>query len=141
MTISQRLTRAGLTFILFGTVAAVLPQQSGAVRADTCVTPTGSYRLTSHADCTTDASTAIISNSPPTTIPLYTCFAADGTNFGPDSSNFSITVGNTATLSPSSGTTTTVSHANNGPGNDTVTSTSTQGSITYTAQYAITVSN
>ena len=34
MTLSQRLTRAGLTFILLGSVAAALPQQSGAAMAD-----------------------------------------------------------------------------------------------------------
>ena len=36
MTLSQRLTRAGLTFVLLGTVAVALPQQSGAARADVC---------------------------------------------------------------------------------------------------------
>ena len=33
MTLSQRLTRGGLTFILLGTVAAVLPQQNGVASA------------------------------------------------------------------------------------------------------------
>ena len=37
MTLTQRLTRAGLVFVLLGTVAAVLPQQSGAaIAADPC---------------------------------------------------------------------------------------------------------
>ena len=36
MKLSQRLTRAGLTFILLGSVAAVMPQQNQAVRADAC---------------------------------------------------------------------------------------------------------
>ena len=46
MTLSQRLTRAGLTFILFGTVAATLPQQSGAALADNaCVSNGHTYQI------------------------------------------------------------------------------------------------
>ena len=61
MTLSQRLTRAGLTFILLGTVAAALPQQSGAAQADTaqCGT-TGSvyYRLTADSSGASDTAHA-----------------------------------------------------------------------------------
>lgn len=35
-TLNKRLIRAGLTFIILGTTAAAMPQQSGAVRADDC---------------------------------------------------------------------------------------------------------
>lgn len=53
MTLSQRLTRAGLTFILFGTVAAVLPQQSGAARADVCTIGGHTYAIYQSGSSTT----------------------------------------------------------------------------------------
>lgn len=46
MTLSQRLTRAGLVFILFGTVAVALPQQNGAALADNnCVVGTHTFKI------------------------------------------------------------------------------------------------
>ena len=46
MTLSQRLTRAGLAFILFGTVAALVPTNGNASAAtDGCTIPTQSYSV------------------------------------------------------------------------------------------------
>ena len=55
MKFSQRLTRAGLTFILLGSVAAVLPQQMDRATADDKTCTNGNhYRLTDSASGTTD---------------------------------------------------------------------------------------
>lgn len=46
MTLSQRLTRAGLTFILFGAMAALLPSDGNASGAtDYCTTKSQSYSV------------------------------------------------------------------------------------------------
>ena len=142
MTLSQRLTRAGLVFVLFGTVAAVLPQQSGAARADDCTITGAVYRLTSNQSCSPDSSTATIHNSSTngsTSIVLYTCFAANGTIFvSHNAASYSITGGH-ASVSPTSGPMTTVSANGTSTGTDTVTSTDTINGTTYTAHYTIAV--
>ena len=109
MTLTQRLTRAGATFIVFGVVAAILPQQNGSAQAVTnsadCSGVSVHYRLTegSAANDTTQASvnhgTSVVVNAFP------------ATNDGPYSATnvlFSYT-GGSGNLSPTSGSTTTIS--------------------------------
>ncbi len=66
MTLSQRLTRAGLVFVLLGSVAAVLPQQNGAAQATTgaglCNGVTRQYAF---GDSSTDSNTSatVVQNS------------------------------------------------------------------------------
>ena len=77
MTLTQRLTRAGATFIVFGIAAAVLPQQDGAAQATTvdgpCVPPTAQYRLTANSDGTDSGATTSVASK--TSITLYSFYS------------------------------------------------------------------
>ena len=65
MTLSQRLTRAGLSFIVFGTAVSLMPTDGMAI-ADTSTCVGGiSYRLTTDASGLTDT-------QPPTNVPVGT---------------------------------------------------------------------
>ena len=81
MTLTQRLTRAGATFIVFGIAAAVLPQQNGAAQATTasglCGTTTVQYRLTKDSGGQTDSgtTTSVVSTTP---ITLYSFYSIGG---------------------------------------------------------------
>ena len=136
MTLSQRLTRAGLTFILFGTVAAALPHQDDAAHAtDDCTKPPATYRLTTDSGGNTPSTTTTISltgaNGVPKTVVLYTFFNTGATRatFSAVGSNFTAT--GAVTVNPAVGMTTTVTGT--GTGSGVVTSTYTPGGITYTA--------
>ena len=103
MTLSQRLTRAGLTFVLFGTVAAVLPQQNGAAQAETTVCPTNSqivYSLTGNT-ANPGSITASISKANPT--PLYTLESTNGGTTYSALSGVTVTSGTPANITINDG--------------------------------------
>ena len=87
MTLTQRLTRAGATFIVFGIAAAVLPQQNGAAQATTvdgpCVPPTAQYRLTANSDGTDSGATTSVASK--TSITLYSFYSTGGSFLHADS--------------------------------------------------------
>ena len=78
MTLTQRLTRAGATFIVFGIAAAVLPQQDGAAQATTlsgqCGSTTVYYRLTEDPSGATGTVTTT-SVASKTSITLYSFYS------------------------------------------------------------------
>ncbi len=94
MKISQRLTRAGLTFIVLGSIAAVLPGRDGSAQAtDVTTNPTVTgykvVRLTTNADCSDSGMTATVSvpanqGGTKPTQPVFTCSSTDGNSFGHD---------------------------------------------------------
>ena len=87
MTLTQRLTRGGLAFLLFGSIVAVLPGTDTAeASTTTCSTDANTlYRLTSSASGT-DSSSATIAGVGGT-LPLYTFISKNaGTTFSRDPS-------------------------------------------------------
>ena len=128
MTLSQRLTRAGLTFVLFGTVAAVLPQQDGAARAADCVVGGVTYAIY-QGTSTHNSAEAYNQGNAATNYNAYlsTAPTTPAGNITGSATNGTVTPGNPASVVfTSSGT------AN-------LTATVTSGSVTYTA--TATVSN
>lgn len=79
MTLSQRLTRAGLTFLLLGSVAAVMPQQIDTATADDQTCTNGNhYRLTDNPTGTTDhVPASVVSGSSQS---FYVYQSLDGSN-------------------------------------------------------------
>ena len=109
MTLSQRLTRAGLTFILLGSVAAVLPH-SDTVLANTslCAHPPGHYRLTADSTGVTDVSTG-------TTFYSFAENPPDSGTYTTTSATYSLSSsGGMGTLSNTSGSSTTVTRTSDG---------------------------
>ena len=143
MTLSQRLTRAGLTFILLGSVAVALPQQDGAAQAYTtnCVPGTTiRFRLTDHSDFS-DNSTAILASG--STDTLITLRSTDGGATFTRLGNVPVMSSNTAivSLNPVAATDSTgnVVATGNAQGGATVTATFTESSATEIATFDFTV--
>ena len=105
MTLSQRLTRAGLTFILLGSVAAVLPQQGGAaIAANPCTTPPP-VQLEIRQQSTRAVSS--VYNQPSSSNQSYDAYISSdsGGSFSPDANGvISYTNSGDAVISPASGT-------------------------------------
>lgn len=108
MTLTQRLTRAGATFIILGTAAVLVPQ-NGEAKATTssgnCSTQTPFYKLTTSPDFsdTSGATTAVGA-----AVTVYAASSTNGTDYTAAGSTFSYTGGGT-NLSNASGTSTTIS--------------------------------
>ena len=153
MTLSQRLTRAGLTFVLFGTVAAVLPQQNGAASANPngCFTGTpGRYAISNiqPAASSTNVNDIYTVTTTPTTFNFY--FSPDSTSaysaVTPNISTIAVNSGsliiNSTIVTASSAVTnssSTESIAKNGTntGSSTFTSNFTSGANTYSASITV----
>ena len=135
MTLTQRLTRAGATFIIFGVAAAVLPQQNGAARAvtdsGTCNKQPFYYRLTEGGSSTNTTSSTVASGK---TVTIDAFTSADNSTFSPANASYTF---NGGSLSTSSGISTTVT-GGSVPGNYTLTGTFTD-TTTHTVDYPITV--
>ena len=104
MTLTQRLTRAGATFIVFGLVAALVPTNENAMATTGNCTTTGSYRLTTDPTGVADQDNSTSS---------YNFYAfgnpsATGGTYGAVTASYSLSGGGTGTLSPASGTSTRV---------------------------------
>ena len=132
MTLSQRLTRAGLTFVLFGTVAAVLPQQDGAARAADCVVGGVTYAIY-QGTSTHNSAEAYNQGNAATNYNAYlsTAPTTPAGNITGSATNGTVTPGATGTGTAS------VAFTSSGTAN--LTATVTSGSVTYTA--TATVSN
>ena len=152
MTLTQRLTRAGLVFVLLGSVAAVLPQQGGAAQATTTACAAGTstrFRVTTDSTGTTDNISANISRSTASlSVTLYS-FVDTGSGFAnsPTSATFTVPAGSTASLNGNAtsvtGNSVIVNPSSSNPAN-TATATSVtvnfnQGAITGVASYNINV--
>ena len=140
MTLTQRLTRAGATFIVFGIAAAVLPQQNGAAQATTasglCGTTTVQYRLTGNPDGTDSGSSQKFISSI-TSITLYSLYSTGGNFLAADPATtyrFSSLAGDALQPFTSPGASTTGTPA--GPG--TVTATIVVPGSTHIVTYDIT---
>ena len=143
MTLTQRLTRAGATFIVFGIAAAVLPQQDGTAQATTlsgqCGSTTVYYRLTEDPSGATGTVTTT-SVASKTSITLYSFYSIGaGDNFlaaEPTTTySFSSSAGITLPVFSSPGASTTGTPA--GPG--TVTATIVVPGSTHIVTYGITI--
>ena len=123
MTLSQRLTRAGLVFVLLGTVAAVLPN-SDTVLANTtaCTHPPRSFRLTTDPGGQNDTSTG-------TTFYAYAQTPPSSGTYTSTSATYSLSGsgGGSGTLSNTSGPSTTVTRT--GTGSLLITATFGDGTI------------
>ena len=140
MTLTQRLTRAGATFIVFGIAAAVLPQQNGAAQATTasglCGTTTVQYRLTEDPNGVTDSGTTT-SVASKTSITLYSFYSTGGSFLHADSTTtylFSPSDITTLPVFNSSGASTTFTP----PVPGTVTANIHANGLTYTVTYGFT---
>ena len=141
MTLTQRLTRAGATFIVFGIAAAVLPQQNGAAQATTasglCGTTTVQYRLTEDSSGATDSGSSQKFISSITSITLYSLYSTGGNFLAADPATtyrFSSLAGDALQPFTSPGASTTGTPA--GPG--TVTATIVVPGSTHIVTYDIT---
>lgn len=98
MTLSQRLTRAGMTFIILGTAAALLPQQNEAAQATTncqdCPTVTTNYRLTADSSCGNSTFFTFVRTN--TQVKLYAFTSQGNGPFSPESATYSYS-GSTST--------------------------------------------
>ncbi len=153
MTLSQRLTRAGLVFILLGSVAAALPQQNGAASADPngCFTGTPGRFAISNSAPATDSTTVTANytvSTQGTTFNFY--FSPDSTSayssVTPTTSSIVVNTGsliiNGATVAATgsvSNSSASENIAQNGAntGSSTFTSSYTSGSNTYKASITV----
>ena len=105
MTLTQRLTRAGATFIVFGVVAAILPQQNEAAMADNGCTVTNHTFAIKNSGGTISTAYTIAKNSSDTYKSFYdttnegvitvTNTSADATISGSGTSSVSVVTPNT----------------------------------------------
>jgi hypothetical protein len=133
MTLTQRLTRAGAAFIIFGTAAAMLPQTGEAkatTSSTTCGTHTISYRLTTDPNFT-DTYYTSTNSANQTTPPIYAAIDT-GSGYQGTTADYTYTDPN-ATLSPASGLSTTVTTTTTGALTGTF---HINGSV-YTVQYTV----
>ena len=125
MTLTQRLTRAGATFIVFGVVAAILPQQNGSAQAvtdpGTCNNTTAYYKLT-EGGSSTDSTSSTVTSIQNATVNAFA--SSDNSNFHSVSASYSYT-GDGANLSTTIGSSTTVSRGSIVSGSYTLTGTFT----------------
>lgn len=146
MTLSQRLTRAGAAFVIFGFAAALLPQQNeatkAAVNSGTCPSPPPLlYRLTTNnAPNFPATASASITHKLPATI--YAAASTDGIHYTAATASYQYT-GTNVMIFPSSGTATTLTvHDNSGKGDGTfaLVGTFTGNNTTKIVSYPIVVS-
>lgn len=145
MTPSQRLTRAGATFIILGFAAALLPQQNEAAKAamnpGACTTPPPSYRLTTNNAPNFPATpSALITHKLPVTV--YAATSTDGIKYTAAAASYRYTGAN-VTSSTSSGTATTLAlHDNSGKSDGTfaLVGTFTGNATTNIVSYPVVVS-
>jgi len=136
MTLSQRLIRAGLTFIILGTAAALLPQQNEAAQATSncndCTKVTINYRL-SPASCGGSTFFSFVKSGTP--VKLYASTSQGNGPYSLTSAAYSYT-GSTspgkAFTSPGTSTTGSPTSSGSVKANFTV-----SGHPTYTIQYPI----
>ena len=133
MTLTQRLTRAGATFIVFGVVAAILPQQNGAAQATTvtglCNMVAVSYRLTENSDKTDSGPAKVVASGTPVT--LYSFYSSDGGNtYSPASANYTY-VTTSGTINLGFGTSVTFAPASSGTVTALVIGNGTVQAVTY----------
>ena len=112
MTLTQRLTRAGLVFVLLGTVAALLPT-SGTANAET-VTCTGDSHTYTLVQSSTDAFTAYTLGSTLTLNTYVGDIQTTATITASDSTNFTNAISaNSITITPATTTPATTTPATN----------------------------
>lgn len=150
MKLSQRLTRAGLAFILLGSVAAVMPHNDAAQATTVNCTggPTTQYRLTDNSDGN-DNSSAYISRSARTSVKLYTFISTDsGATFSPTNQALFVNPNDIISFASSGDTTSATSPAsvypnseNSDTGSSVVTTTFHDGSTRYNVTFNIGVSS
>ncbi len=150
MKLSQRLTRAGLTFILLGSVAAVMPNKDAAQATTVNCTggPTTQYRLTDQSDGS-DNTSAYISRSAKNSVKLYTFISTDsGATFTQTNQSLFVNPNDIISFTSSGDTTSDTSPAsvyansdNSDTGSSVVTTTFRDGNTRYNVTFNVGVSS
>jgi hypothetical protein len=109
MTLTQRLTRAGATFIILGAAALLIPQNDAAqatTATSSCAKTNPFYRLTTNPSPFSDTVGATVAIN--TSVVVYAASSSDGTNYTATTASFSYSDPK-GTVTPTSGISTSVS--------------------------------